>query len=107
MVFASAGTVASARKIAANAMLDIIMGCFQRKIWNIGLSPGVNPVKGRSFVMHAARYLGAVTRCNSTIFETCTGRLARQSQFSEAPSALPFAHVSLYKFVADHSRKQV
>jgi hypothetical protein len=25
------------------------------------------------------RYLGALTRCNSKIFETCTKRVARQS----------------------------
>ena len=41
----------------------------------------VKPVKGRSFVMHAGRYLGALTRCKSSSFETCTKRTARQSGF--------------------------
>jgi hypothetical protein len=31
--------------------------------------------------VHAARYLVALTRCNSKIFETCTKRFARQSGF--------------------------
>jgi hypothetical protein len=52
---------------------------FQRERWNILRSPDVKLVKGGLFVMHAARYLGALTRCNFKIFETCTKRAARQS----------------------------
>src|ERR1700676_251536 len=58
---------------------DTMVGSFQRKMWNMGWSPDVKLVKTRSFVMHAARYLGAITRCNSLGFETCTKRLTRQS----------------------------
>jgi hypothetical protein len=57
------------------------MGRFHREMWNILISPDVKPVKGRSFVMHAGRYLGALTRCKSSSFETCTKRTARQSGF--------------------------
>ncbi|HWX05692.1 MAG TPA: hypothetical protein VN065_07665 [Bradyrhizobium sp.] len=65
-------------------------------------------VKGGLFVMHAVRYLGALTRCNFKIFETCTKRAARQSGISRM--AVPrsrthrFAYVSLYKYLAGHSR---
>jgi hypothetical protein len=45
------------------------------------ISPDVKLVKRRSLVMHAVRYLGAVTRCKFWTFETCTKREARQSRF--------------------------
>jgi hypothetical protein len=61
--------------------LDAIKGRFQRERWNIDLSPDVKPVKARSIVKHAGRYLGALTRCKSLSFETCTKRVARQSGF--------------------------
>jgi hypothetical protein len=58
--------------------------------------------------MQADRYLGALTRCNSKAFETCIKRVARQSGFGhdrDAKAGQPFADVSLYKFIADHSRR--
>jgi len=44
-------------------MLDAIVGRYQREMGNIRFSPDVKLVKTRSFVMHAVRYLGALTRC--------------------------------------------
>jgi hypothetical protein len=37
--------------------------------------------------MQAGRYLGALTRCNFKIFETCTKRVARQSCFGRMVAA--------------------
>jgi hypothetical protein len=68
----------------------------------------VKLVKARSIIMHAVRYLGALTRCNFWIFEPCTKRLARQSGFGSWPGGDARGqrpHVSLYKFIAEHSRK--
>jgi hypothetical protein len=68
------------------------------------ISPDVKLVKTRSSFVQTARYLGAVTRCKSLVFETCTKRCARQSGFGAAAAgALRLdraAIVSLYKFAA-------
>jgi hypothetical protein len=40
------------------AMLDAIVGRFQREIWNILMSPDVKLVKARSLIVQAVRYLG-------------------------------------------------
>src|SRR5450756_2068412 len=82
---AKAGDVAESAD-TNRAIPDTMLGRFQRGMWNILLSPDVKLVKTRSFVMHAARYLGAVTRCKSWIFETCTKRLTRQSGFGSCPA---------------------
>src|SRR6201982_3962594 len=67
MVVASAGSVTgNALDSAASAIIDAIAGRFRRKIWNILFSPDVKAVKDRSSLVHAACYLGGVTRCNST-----------------------------------------
>jgi hypothetical protein len=58
---ASATESASADKVKREATA----GRFKLEMRNIRSSPDVKPVKGRSFVMHAVRYLGAVSRCNS------------------------------------------
>jgi hypothetical protein len=41
----------------------------------------VKLVKRRPRIMQAVRYLGALTPCKSSIFETCTKRAGRQSGF--------------------------
>jgi hypothetical protein len=50
----------------------------------------VKPVKTGSFIVQAARYLGALTRCKSKVFETCTKRAARQSGFGSWPVGKAF-----------------
>src|SRR5450756_403267 len=82
---AIAGDASAESASTDSAIPDAMPGSFQREMWNILYSPDVKPIKDRSFVMHAARYLGAVTRCNSKIFETCTKRAARQSGFASWP----------------------
>jgi hypothetical protein len=57
--------------------------------------------------MHAVRYLGALTRCKNWTFETCIKRAARQSRFGVWRGRGHIADVSLYKFIADHSRNRL
>jgi hypothetical protein len=71
------------------------------------LSPDLKPFKMRRFIVHVGRSLGILTCCNFKIFKTCTKRPARQSSLMDsvaANAAAPPAHVSLYKFIADHTR---
>src|SRR4051812_33564338 len=78
--------IAGAVSTAETASTDITMvGRLQREMGNILNSPDVKPVKGRSFLMHGVRYLGALTRCKSWAFETCIKRAARQSGFPSRP----------------------
>src|SRR4051794_33010846 len=81
IVLASAieDTVSAADSASADSvMFDVIVGRFQCERWNIRLSPDMKLVKTRSLVKHAVCYLGALTRCKSKGFETCTKRDARQ-----------------------------
>src|SRR6201982_3263558 len=110
MVVASAGSVTgNALDSAASAIIVAIAGRFRRKICNILFSPDVKAVKGRSSVVHAACYLGGVTRCNSTnIFRfTPAGRgvnrVLATSLLERVNSLAPLAPISLYKWIASFS----
>jgi hypothetical protein len=90
------------------ATIDAIVGHFQREMWNILMSPDVKLVKTRSSIMQAARYLGALTRCNFELFETCTKRVARQSGSGSWPRGectLAARTGSLYKSGTEHFRR--
>jgi hypothetical protein len=89
-------------------MLDAIVGRFQREMWNILMSPDVKPVKTDHRLCRPCVILGALTRCNSKLIETCTKRIARQSGFGSWPGGectLAARTCSLYKFGTVHSRK--
>src|SRR5438105_13201157 len=82
-------TVSAAESASADSVIfDALVGRFQWEIWNIRLSPDVKLVKARSPVEHAVRYLGALTRCKSKVFEICTKRDARQSSFGPSPDCV-------------------
>jgi hypothetical protein len=97
---AIAGEVDAAESASTDrATLDAIAERFQRERGNIRLSPDVKLVKDRRFVMHAARYLGALTCCKSWVFETCTKRVARQSGFGSSPgAATKWQHSPMFHF---------
>jgi hypothetical protein len=72
----------------------------------------VKPVKAGSFIVQAARYLGALTRCKSLGFpwvlrlapsELRVNRVLVQGR--AAIAGRPPIDVSLYKFPTGHSRK--
>src|ERR1700730_4974651 len=83
---ASAAESAKAESVSADSVTFAgIVERAQREMWNIRLSPDVKLFKDQSFAVHRVSYLGALTRCNCTLFETCTKRATRQSGFGESP----------------------
>src|SRR6202040_4141733 len=83
IVLASTGADSAAESASADSVTFAGMEeRNQRKMWNIRLSPDVklfkdrsiadhSPIIRRSFAKHMVRYLGALTRCNCNLFETC------------------------------------